>query len=221
MKEFRCENSETINENLEIAIVKFLQEIGKVKDIVIASVAGIGASGKSTLTQNIAARLGNDVAILGTDDYLIPKAERRKLGITIGNPVSTKLDLLGDHLERIKRGETVTQPVYYGETKEREFVPGKYVILEGTWALAEKFHHLFDLKIYIERDIELQKARRFERDTTIKGQTREEILKLLYARQQEFDFHITPNKRYADIVLRSHPDSSLEILEDKIGLETI
>lgn len=182
MKEFEHENGETVNENLETAIVEFLQKVGRTKSIVLVSIAGIGASGKSTLARNIASKLGNDVAILETDDYLIPKVERRRLGITIGNPSSTKLDLLVNHLERIKRGEAVIQPVYYGNIKEREFIPKKYIILEGTWALTEIFQHLFNLRIYIECDMELQEARRLERDTVIKGQTQEEILRLLYPR---------------------------------------
>ena len=218
MNDLEFKNSRPVNEGLESALAALFFETGKGKEVSLISIAGIGASGKSILAANIAQKLGEDVAILETDDYLIPKAERRKLGITIGNPASIKLDRLKGDIERIKRKESIIQPVYYGNIGERMFIPKKYVILEGTWALAEEFQDLLDIRIFIECEPETQKARRFSRDTVIKGQTREEILALLHPRQLEFDHYIAPNKRYADIVLRSHPDFSMEILEDRLGL---
>lgn len=210
---------EIINENLVNAIAGFLQEIGARQQVVLTSISGIGASGKSTLAKRIADKLGQEATILETDDYLIPKQERRRMGITIGNPSSTKLDLLKRHLEELKQGRDIIQPVYYGETESKEFKPEKYVFLEGTWALAADYQHLFDLRIYVECDIEIQKSRRFERDTVVKGQTREEILSLLAPRQAEFDRYIAPNRTFADLVLVAQPDFTLEIAENRMCLE--
>lgn len=209
-------NVESVNKNLETVIANFLIEKGQYRNIVLTGIAGIGASGKSTLTQNIVARLGVDFAVLQTDDYLIPRVERRALGITIGDPTSTKLSLLSDHLKRIKKGETFVKPLQ--ENRTQEFIPKKFVMVEGTWALTESSQHLFDLRIYIECDVEITRIRRFVRDTALKGYTHEQILSLLYLRQGQFDANVAPNKKYADIILRSCPDCSLEVLEDKLGL---
>lgn len=219
MEKLSSSDIEMINEDLVTAIARFLQEIGKKQGVVLVGISGIGASGKSILAKSIAGKLDQEVTILETDDYLIPKTERRRRGITIGNPSSTKLDLLKRHLEELQQGRSIMQPVYYGDVKWREFKPGKYVFLKGTWALAADYQYIFDLKIYLECDIEIQKSRRFERDTVVKGQTREEILALLFPRQAEFDQYIAPNKRFADLILATCPDFSLEVIENKVGLK--
>lgn len=213
---------EVTNEHLLDVIAGFLLKIGETKETVLISISGIGASGKSTLAKQIAEKLGQEIAILETDDYLISKHERRARKITAGNPVSTKLALLKKHLEELKQGKSIMQPVYDGEVDSREFKPPKYVILEGTWALSDDYQHLFDLKIYIECDIVIQRSRRLERDTVAVGEKRQSekgVLDLLSLRQEEFDKYIAPNKIFADLVLATCPDFTMEVIENKAGLE--
>lgn len=66
----------------------------KGKDNVCIGITGAGGAGKTTLANNLVTYFGKDIALaVDLDDYLIPRDERGRLGLTGYQPEANKLNL--------------------------------------------------------------------------------------------------------------------------------
>ena len=84
-------------------------------DMITIGIAGGTGSGKTTITKRIMKEFGGDVSVLYHDNYYkrhdeLSYAERTKLNYDHPNAFDT--DLLVQHLEALRRGETIQCPVY-------------------------------------------------------------------------------------------------------------
>ncbi len=180
--------------------------------MLIIGIAGGTGSGKTTVVNQIMNELpADEVVIISQDSYYkknenMTYEERSK--INFDHPNSIDFDLLVNHLEALKRGEIIEQPVYSFVTHNRTMDtllthPRKVIIVEGI-LIFNNIHlrNMFDIKIYVHADADERLIRRIRRDVAERGRDVNEVLdryqKTLKPMHQQF---IEPTKNFADIII--------------------
>jgi len=180
--------------------------------MLIIGIAGGTGSGKTTVVNQIMHELpADEVAVISQDSYYrqndqLSYEDRTK--INFDHPKSIDFELLVAHLEILRKGEVIEQPVYsfvtHNRTKDTiKTHPRKVIIVEGILVFTNKsLLDLFDIKIYVHADSDERLIRRIRRDILERGRDIEEVLdryqKTLKPMHEQF---IEPTKAYADIII--------------------
>lgn len=182
------------------------------KKPLLIGIAGGSGSGKSTVTQELISMIKKEqVAVIEQDSYYkdqsnIPYEERIKTNYD--NPLAFDNELLVEHLEELKKGNSVEVPIYdyeiHNRKKETKTVEAKeIIILEGILILAEEdLRKLLDIKVFVDTDSDVRIIRRILRDIRERGRSLESVI-LQYmstVRPAHLQF-VEPSKRYADVII--------------------
>ena len=180
--------------------------------MLIVGIAGGTGSGKTTVVRKIIERLPKDeVAVLSQDSYYkdnshLPLEERRKLNFD--HPNAIEFDLLVSHLQMLKEGKAIHQPVYsyITSTRASETIlvkPRDVVIVEGILVLTNKqLRDMFDIKVFVYADADDRLIRVIRRDIRERGRDVEQVLKRYTATVKPMhEQFIEPSKKYADIIV--------------------
>lgn len=171
-------------------------------------VAGDSGSGKTTFTRAIRAIFGPElVATITLDDYhRYDREERRHLGITPLVPEANDLDLLAEHISRLKDGKSIEKPIYdhtAGTFADPvPFSPARVLILEGLHTLfTPALRGLLDFSLFVDPDPAVKRLWKLRRDMERRGYRKEEVLAEMEARLPDYERYIAPQRRYADVVI--------------------
>ena len=178
----------------------------------IIGIAGGTGSGKTTVVRKLIERLPKgEVTVIPLDSYYndsshIPMEERQK--INFDHPNAFEWPLLIRHLEMLKAGQTVEQPVYDYITSSRlketvRVEPSEIVIVEGILALHNPdLREQMDLKVFVDADADDRLIRVIRRDIVERGRTTEAVIeryqRVLKPMHEQF---IEPCKRYANVII--------------------
>ncbi|MDO5607814.1 MAG: uridine kinase [Capnocytophaga sp.] len=190
--------------------------------MLVIGIAGGTGCGKTTVVNKIISELSNEeVSVISQDSYYrdmshLPYSERTK--VNFDHPNSIDFDLLKKHLEALRRGEMVRQPVYsfveHNRTAETvETHPTKVIIVEGILIFSHAdVRDLFDIKIYVHADSDERLIRRIKRDTAERGRDVEEVLDRYQNTLKPMHLQfIEPAKEYADIIIPNNKRNSVAI----------
>jgi len=180
--------------------------------MLIIGIAGGTGSGKTTVVNKIIERLAEkDITILSQDAYYrdnsdLPLEERQK--INFDHPDALEFELLAENIRKLKRGETVEQPIYSYLTCTRAaetttIIPRKAIIVEGILILWPKeLRKLMDIKIFVDCEADVRLSRVIHRDMVERGRDVQTVLQRYEdtVRPSHLQF-IEPTKRYADIIV--------------------
>ena len=180
--------------------------------MLIIGIAGGTGSGKTTVVSKILQNLNaNEVSVLSQDNYYhdnthLSLQEREKLNYD--HPKSIDFDLLVKHVQALKNGESIEQPIYSFVTHTRTgnhvlVEPREVLIVEGILVLTSKeLLKEFDLKVFVHADNDERLIRRIRRDTQERGRDLEEVLHRYQTTLKPMhDEFIEPSKSYADIII--------------------
>ena len=180
--------------------------------MLIIGIAGGTGSGKTTVVSKILQNLNaNEVNVLSQDNYYhdnthLSLQEREKLNYD--HPKSIDFDLLVKHVQALKNGESIEQPIYSFVTHTRTgnhvlVEPREVLIVEGILVLTSKeLLKEFDLKVFVHDDNDERLIRRIRRDTQERGRDLEEVLHRYQTTLKPMhDEFIEPSKSYADIII--------------------
>lgn len=156
---------------------------------IMIGITGESASGKSTICKtisNVIQHYNMPVTILSTDNYFNDISELIKVygsfdalrdnGYDVDSPESFQLDVLHEDLIKISEGENIYSPEYLlngtgVSVPKSKFVPSnKIIVVEGMASMYKDIKDIFDLKVYIETDIEIRKERFMKRAYTERNQ---------------------------------------------------
>lgn len=192
---------------------------------IMIGITGESASGKSTMCKTIANVIeGFDmpVTILTTDNYfndisnLIEKYGSfdalRDNGYDLDAPENFQLDVLKEDLEAISHGENIHTPVYLlngtgiSIPKSRLIESNKVIVVEGMASMYKDIKDVFDIKVYVESDLDVRKERFLKRAYTERNQDLENAKKhweyILVAGEK----YVKPARNEADIILNGEVD---------------
>lgn len=178
----------------------------------VLGIAGGSGSGKTTLARLLLERVGEDrIALLPHDAYykdLVDLPYNQRMEVNFDHPNSLDTELLVQHVQQLKRGEDVVQPIYdfktHSRTGEHRRIQAKPVVMvEGILIFAEPtLRELFDVKVFVDTDADLRFIRRLERDINERGRTVDSVIRqyLTTVRPMHLEF-VEPSKRYADVIV--------------------
>ena len=180
--------------------------------MLIIGIAGGTGCGKTTVVQQIMNELpADEVAVISQDSYYkettgLSYEERAR--INFDHPHALDFQLLATHLNELRKGNAIPQPVYSFITHNRTqdillTRPRKVIIVEGILILSDAaLRELFDIKIYVHADPDERLIRRLKRDIAERGRDMDEVLQryqtTLKPMHEQF---IEPTKAYADIII--------------------
>lgn len=179
---------------------------------IVLGIVGDSAAGKTTLTRGLTRLLGPErVTHICADDYhKYDRVERARLNITPLNPDCNYLDILELHLERTRRGEPILKPVYDHSTgalvRPTYVQPREFVIVEGLLGFhTAAMRAQYDVKVFIDPPEDMRRQWKIKRDTSKRGYTTEQVLAELDKREADSRNFISPQREFADIVVRFYP----------------
>jgi len=187
---------------------------------IMIGITGESASGKSTICKEISNVINNykmPVTILTTDNYFNDISELIKIygtfdalrdhGYDVDSPESFQLDVLKEDLDKISMGEDVYTPEYLINgtgisVPKAKFVPSnKIVVVEGMASMYKDIKDIFDIKVYVETDIDIRKERFLKRAYTERNQALEEAKKHWEYILGAGEKYVKPARAEADIIL--------------------
>lgn len=192
---------------------------------IMIGITGESASGKSTICKTIANIIeGFDmpVTILTTDNYfndiseLIKKHgsfdDLRDNGYDLDAPENFQLDVLKEDLETISHGENIHTPVYLlngtgiSLPKSRLIESNKVIVVEGMASMYKDIKEIFDIKVYVETDLDIRKERFLKRAYTERNQDLENAKKHWDYIIGAGEKYVKPARKDADIILNGDAD---------------
>ena len=198
-------------------------------DCIIIGIAGGTGSGKSTFTNRLRDRFGDNITVIYHDNYYkrhddIPFEERKKLNYD--HPDALETDLLIEHIKRLRNGESIECPVYDYTVHNRSdktvrIDPRKIILIEGILLLADpRLRSLLDIKIYVEANADERILRRILRDVKERGRDIDNIVEQYLTTVKPMHYlYVEPTRATADIVINSGMnDVAFDIVQSKIRL---
>lgn len=179
---------------------------------VTIGVAGGTGSGKTTVATQLLERVGaHHIAYLPHDAYYRDLDTMSHIPgevINFDHPDSLETTLLIDHINALRRGETIHMPIYDFTTDRRKtetitITPQPVILVEGILIFAEPaLRELFDVRIFVDADADLRFIRRLKRDVQERGRSVQSVIDqyLESVRPMHLEF-VEPSKRYADVII--------------------
>ncbi|GAB5381314.1 MAG: uridine kinase [Aliiglaciecola sp.] len=197
----------------------------------IIAIAGASGSGKSLFTENLLKEFeqqGRPVQVLREDHYYraqdhLPMHEREKNNYD--HPKAFEHELLVEHLNALKQGQSIDYPTYCYKThtrlKEREQLESApVIIIEGIMLLASPdLEALYDVKIFVDTPLDICLLRRIKRDIAERGRTLESVANQ-YESTVKPMYHqfIAPSRFTADVIVTQGGENyiALDVIKSHI-----
>ncbi len=180
-------------------------------ETMVIGIAGGTGSGKTTLTNRLKDRFGDNVSVVYHDNYYkahddMLYEERCKLNYDHPNAFDTQLMI--EHIRQLKAGQAVQCPIYdytvHNRSKETiTILPTKVIIVEGILIFENKdLRDLMDIKIFVDTDADVRILRRITRDVKERGRSLDSVVdQYLTTVKPMHEQFVEPAKRHSDIIV--------------------
>lgn len=194
--------------------------------MLIIGIAGGTGSGKTTVVKEITRHIvGTDVVVIPQDSYYKDNSHlplEQRLELNFDHPDSVDFDLLVEHLNLLRSGKAIEQPVYSyltcsrSSTETTHTEPAHIVIVEGILIYTcPELRNCMDIKVFVDADADDRLGRVIFRDNLERGRTVEKVLERYEKTVKPMHLQfIEPTKRYADIIIPQggHNQVAIDIL---------
>ena len=179
---------------------------------IILGVVGDSAAGKTTITRGLVRILGEEkVTHVALDDYhRYDRQQRKEHDITPLHPDCNYMDIIGQDIAHLRRGNAILKPVY--RHTDGTFAPPMYLkpraftIVEGLLGYhTSQIRDAYDVRVYLAPPEDLRRRWKVDRDCSRRGYTTDEVLAELDRREPDSAAFIRPQERFADIVVAFLP----------------
>lgn len=191
------------------------------KQLVIGIAGGTG-SGKTTVTNKILEHLDrNRVAVIQHDSYykdisthggVLPEE------VNFDHPDSLETDLLIQHVQSLRSGHPVEQPIYNFTNHRRleatqRLEPKNIIIIDGILIFVEKrLRDLMDIRLFVDTDADERLIRRIRRDILERGRSIDSVMNqyIKTVKPMHLEF-VEPSKHWADIIIPRGAENGVAI----------
>ena len=180
-------------------------------EIMIVGIAGGTGSGKTTITRRIMERFGNKVSVVYHDNYYKAHDDltyEQRCKLNYDHPNAFDNDLFLKHLKELKKGHSISCPVYDYTVHNRSdkitvVNPSKVVIVEGILIFQDRrICDLMDIKIFVDTDADVRILRRIRRDVRERGRSLESVIdQYLTTVKPMHEQFVQPSRKNADIIV--------------------
>ena len=156
------------------------------KNSLVIGIAGGTGSGKTTVTNKILESLDRErVVVIQHDSYYRDISTYRGMTpdkINFDHPDSLETELLIRHLQELREGESIDQPIYNFTTHQRlketrRVESREIIIVDGILIFVEKrLRDLMDIKIFLDEDADERLIRRIRRDILERGRSVDSVM---------------------------------------------
>ncbi|MBN1465287.1 uridine kinase [candidate division KSB1 bacterium] len=187
----------------------------------LVGIAGASGSGKSYFARLLHGTVAGSALILSLDDYYkdrsdIPLLERQ--AINYDHPDALDFELFINHLQALKSGCEIEQPLYdfsiHNRRGEKETVsPAQVIIVDGILLYAvQNCRRLFDVRVYVDTPLDICFIRRLQRDIRERGRSVESVIQqyMQTVRPMFIEF-VQPTRNDADIVVQGIGDMKADV----------
>lgn len=206
------------------------------KKTFLIGITGESASGKTVFVDNTIEAVVRDkkegiYTVIRQDDYYKDTSRELqeagsydalfKTGFSFDTPDVINLDLMKEHLSKLKNSETVVSPNYDfvtcvsspdGEVKK----PAKVILTEGLYVLNEGIRDIMDVKVYVFTPLEVIKERWYKRAVS-RGKTGEAADLQFKNVNETAQQYIRPTYQIADCIINGMVDKEyIKVITDKI-----
>ena len=179
----------------------------------ILAISGASGSGKTTIAKQLRTLLSKEfsVNLMSQDDYYQDQthlAMEDRLKTNYDHPDAFDQSLFFQHLDTLKRGQSIDKPTYCFETHTRLSQVSRVkatdiVIVEGLMIFNQpEFKYVIDLGLFIDTPLDICLLRRINRDIKQRGRSlkcvSEQYLATVRPMYME---HIKPHQHHADLRL--------------------
>ena len=194
---------------------------------IFIGIAGCSGSCKSSLSEHLYHRFGDDIIVVHHDIYYKyqDRPFEERCNQNYDHPDAFETDLMVEQLKELKAGKALRCPVYsyadHQRTSETELIrPSKVVIVEGILIFQDpRLREMLDIKIFVETDADVRILRRALRDVRDRGRDLESIVtQYLTTVKPMHEMFVEPSKRYADIIIPEggHNQVALDFVMERI-----
>lgn len=208
--------------------IKNVRGFQDMSDVMVIGIAGGTGSGKTTITKRLMQRFGNDVSVIYHDNYYKAHHDmsyEQRCKLNYDHPEAFDTYMLIDALRELKRGNSVTCPVYDYTIHDRSdktvtIHPAKVIIVEGILIFQNKeLCRQMDIKIFVDTDADVRILRRITRDVRDRGRSLESVVnQYLTTVKPMHEMFVEPSKRNADIIIPEggHNIVALDMIVERV-----
>ncbi len=195
----------------------------------LATIIGIGGdsgTGKTTLNQELHKILGESVLkIEGDGDHKWERHDQHWNHITHLNPKANALHRQADHLISLKHWKPVWRSDYNHHTGKfdppKKIMPKDFIIISGLHPFyLPILRKNIDIKIYLDTEESLRIFWKINRDKDKRGHSHDHILNQIKSRKADAETFISPQKNFADLVIRFFKKNNEGTLSLEITCDT-
>lgn len=197
-------------------------------DYLVIGIAGGTGSGKTTLTNQIAAQFVEQVTVIKHDNYYkahddMDYEERSRLNYDHPNAFDTELMI--EHLKKLKNGESIECPIYdytiHNRSKDTiKIIPNKVIIVEGILIFEnEELCDLMDIRIFVDTDADLRILRRIQRDVMERARSLESVINQYVTTVKPMhEQFVEPSKKHANVIVPEggYNQAAMEMIQNHI-----
>lgn len=175
------------------------------EEMMVIGIAGGTGSGKTTLTNRLKERFGDEVTVIYHDNYYKRHDEltyEERCLLNYDHPDAFDTDLMMEHIRDLRAGKSIQCPVYDFTVHNRsdktvEIHPTKVLIIEGILIFENKeLRDLMDIKVFVDTDADVRILRRILRDVKERGRSLESVVdQYLQTVKPMHEQFVEPSKR--------------------------
>lgn len=187
------------------------------------AICGDSGSGKTTLGDKLKNLFSNSFMLECDRYHKWERGDTKWNSFTHLNPDANYIAKMNDDIFDLKIGNDVYQVDYNHSTgkftqKEKIESPDNLIVC-GLHSLYHSHENLYDLKIYMDTDLNLRKKWKIIRDTKKRGYTVEKVLEQINKRQEDYKKYIEKQKDKSDIIINFYSDSHLAMNDNEEDID--
>lgn len=188
----------------------------------VIGIAGGSGSGKTSVTNAIVDHLDKDrIVVIQHDSYYRDLSEQKggtPDQVNFDHPDALETTLLVRHVEQLRAGVPVDQPIYNFAThrrmaETRRLEPREIIVIDGILILVdEELRRLMDIRIYVDTDADERLIRRIRRDILERGRSVDSVMQqyMQTVKPMHLQF-VEPSKHWADIIIPRGSENTVAI----------